>query len=454
MRSSTNSPIYYASLLLALLGVLSSYFIIDIQQGIGLWGAQYTGTITILQFAWLSLCMLSAWKYAPPLHSISDCQHLLGIALIAHLILIPIDSYTSNDITRYLFDGKIALEGLDPYSINHNNNQLTQLKNQWAPPPEHAKYTTLYPPLALGLFSLSASAGITYASVVWKILVAFASIGSLCASALILQHIQRLAYLPLIALSPLLILETGVGAHVDAFSTLFVCLCIWAWQRNKLLLSGVFIALGTLVKLLPLALLLPLFFSARSRKDAFTLCASTISVIISAYALMFLLGFRPIGSISIFFQKWRFGSPAFQTLDSLLSSNTLIIVILTTLASVSALIAWRCFQIGRRSPSTNQQNTIYASIQYMLALPLLLSPVIFPWYLMPLVPLLSMYTRPWLLLWILLAPLSYEVLGQFACCNNWAPAQWPLFILAAGLGIGLFLHTKFNDKKSSQAPAL
>ncbi|GAA59131.1 hypothetical protein P20652_0990 [Pseudoalteromonas sp. BSi20652] len=79
-------------------------------------------------------------------------------------------------------------------------------------------------------------------------------------SALVLKKANKLNNLALVALSPLLILETGVGLHIDAFSALAVIVAIYFWQRQSLLYCGIAIGIGMSLKILPVMLLLPLFF--------------------------------------------------------------------------------------------------------------------------------------------------------------------------------------------------
>jgi hypothetical protein len=84
-----------------------------------------------------------------------------------------------------------------------------------------------------------------------------------------------------------------------------------------------------------------------------------------------------------------------------------------------------------------------------MSLPLILTPVIFPWYLMPLAVLAALHPKPWLLAWILLAPLSYEVLNQFLCCSIWQPATWPLIVLSAAVISAMLLNTLLIKKRHS-----
>jgi len=183
---------------------------------------------------------------------------------------------------------------------------------------------------------------------------------------------------------------------------------------------------------------MPIFLLAIFKRKftfAFITAFSTLLSLIIIYGATFALGFKPIGSIGVFFQKWRFGSPLFTYLETLFNGQALLIVILSLFAIGLLLIAAYLF-----FSKENNSDTLLSGMQFVMTLPLILTPVIFPWYLMPLAVLAALHPKPWLLAWILLAPLSYEVLNQFLCCAIWQPASWPL-VITAGTVISILLLT-------------
>ena len=420
-----------------------SIFFVVLMAALSLWLQQVDwqknshiplGWITVFQYMLMAICMLLAWYYGPKSNLLWDYRWLIIAAVLARLLLLSVEPYSSNDIDRYLFDGKIAISGFDPYRVSHDAPALQELRAIWMPPAEHAKYVTLYPPLALGLFSLASSMGIEWAALVWKLLVTLAGLAILWMMVLVLGRAKKLRHLALIALSPLLILETGVGAHLDVFSALTVCAAIYFWQTKRVYFCGLIIGIGALLKILPLLMLVPLVFFSGKLRVAVRLISATLLTVVSGYALAFLAGFHPIGSIGVFFQKWRNGSPVFNGLDAILSESALAITLplLAIFAVVLAAIwAWRT--------SSSDPNSIqYVKIlQWTLAIPLILSPVVFPWYLLPLVPLVALSPNTFFLAWFILFPFFYEVLNQFSCCGVWAPAQWPIYVLTIGMVLGL-----------------
>lgn len=390
------------------------------------------GWLTIGQYSLLATCMLISWLSGPKTNRIADYKWLIIASVSMRFLLFPVEPYTSNDVDRYLFDGKVAISGFDPYRISHDAEDLVELRQEWAPPKEHAQYATLYPPVALGLFSLAASAGVNSAIWVWKALVTLASLGTLYFMLLVLQRHNVLRHFSLIALSPLLVLEAGAGAHIDTFSTLAISAALYFWTSKRLFYTGVALGLGALSKILPILLLMPLVLSLSNIRHMSTLISGAILTLFAGYASAFLLGLHPIGSISIFFQKWRNGSPLFDFIqNNVAAPNILPSVILFVFVTLS-VVAYYSWQ--NRNISLNAK-----ALQWTLIIPLLISPVVFPWYLMPLVPLFALSPNIFLLLWFVLLPLTYEVQNQFACCATWEPANWPITLLSFGMLAGLVI---------------
>jgi len=451
--------LYYGSLFAVLLLSLTSHFISDVAQGLTANNIANVGLYVIGQYTLMAFFMLLAWYNSPNESSFSHYKAMIIIAIVARIVLIDVSPYTSNDVDRYLFDGRIAYEGFDPYQISHNNPQLSELSAQWQPPQEHAKYSTLYPPVSLALFALSSSFGVENAQLAWQWLLLIAGLLTLFMSGLVLKKANKLKHIALVALSPLLILETGVGLHIDAFSALTVISAIYLWQHKNNALCGATIGLGMSIKILPVMLLLPFFFSQKNVKEAAILvinCGLTVTLI---YASTYALGYYPVGSISVFFEKWRSASPLFSLIGDTLSSTQIFILIISIVALFSSAIAYFSFgyrkilHASKMANSHKKNNsqvsyTIFAGIQLAIALPLLVSPVVFPWYLLPLVPLLALWPNIYLIGWMIIMPLTYEVLGQYLANQLWQPAHWPIITLAVWYAFTLCSLALFIFKQS------
>jgi len=83
-----------------------------------------------------------------------------------------------------------------------------------------------------------------------------------------------------------------------------------------------------------------------------------------------------------------------------------------------------------------------------LSVPFLLSPVLFPWYLMVFVPLLALRPYASLLLPLGVAPLFYIVLDKWVGQGIWELPLWPAELLAGSIILGL-IWDRLNKKSQT-----
>jgi len=394
--------------LVGLLALLSCYLI-------DLCPPSYTGVATVILYALLTVWMLAYWRLARE------------------------SSNTYIDLERYLWDGAVLLNGFDPYVVAPDNPVIAQLRTVWPTPEEHAVYPTLYPPIALSLFALSALAGPVAGVFVWKFLATAASIATLLLMANILKTLKGESALPLIALSPLMLLEVGIGGHIDVVTSLCLVSALWALLHAKWMIVGLALGLGAGVKLLPVVLFAPLVIALPLRSSLITVTGGALGLL-SCYGTAFALGLTPVGALGVFFAKWEFGSPIYSLLQasSLITNPRLALLTRAVIASLFAL--WRT------------RTDLISGMMAMLAVPLLLSPVVFPWYLLVLVPFLALRPNGFLLIWLSLAPLSYEVLNRFVAEGIWQPANWPLWCIGLGWLVGIATFRLFPRSQTLEWP--
>jgi alpha-1,6-mannosyltransferase len=381
------------------------------------------GRATIALYVSLTVLMFGVWRTSLR----SNCtEHAwtMPCGIAVRLLLVFVPPFTTHDIDRYLWDGRVVLAGYDPYRLAPDAPALAALRSLWPTPAEHAHYTTLYPPGALAVFAATARIGGEAAPLVWKLLVAGASVGTLLAIVRLLRERGIERHLPLVALSPLLVLEGGVGGHLDLLAALTVALALLLATRNRPLAAGIAIGTGVLVKFLPGTLFLPLaaHFPGNER---WRLLTGTIATVGLGYGLAVAFGLQPLGSFFVFFAKWRFGAPLFAVLAGVTPAP--VSFLLGSLLVVGLLLSWILAQRGQ----------LATGIEVALATPLMVSPVVFPWYLGPLAALSALEPSATLLAWLTAAPLSYEVLDRFAPGRGWSPRLWPLWVTGAGILLGV-----------------
>ena len=391
-----------------------------------------TGYI-VLSLAMSGLSVL-AWQ-----SQILTPRGALFLTIVGCLCLTPLLPYTSNDTQRYLWDGAVFVSGLDPYITAPNDPLAAHLRDIWATPEEHAAYATLYPPGALSLFGISSLAGPKYAIWVWKLMITLAAIFSLIASFKLLEFRGLTRHFYLVGFCPLLLFETGVGGHVDIFSVLGITLALWALDREKVVLAGIIIGLAATTKFLPAVIVGPLLFLLPTRK-ALTIFASSALTWLCVYGVMFGLGYKPLGLLPTFFEKWRGGAPFYPILEALkqglaLSNGAFLTGVLGLAVAGFSASAW----LAKRGQAA-------IAITLCLSVPLLLSPVLFPWYLLALIPFLGLRPSVTVFLAVTLVPLNYAVLNKWLAQGVWDQPVWPAAVLALAIAAGLAFDTYLTVK--------
>jgi hypothetical protein len=143
---------------------------------------------------------------------------LLGTAIAIRLVFLFMP--TGYDAYRYVWEGRILLEGFNPYVHPPNDPLLTPFRNEIWQSVGHPDATAIYPPLTQWLFAAMASLGIGLLG--FKIVFAAADM-ALCA--LLSRKFGPRAAL-IYAWNPLAAVSFAGGGHYDS---LFMIAMVLAW---------------------------------------------------------------------------------------------------------------------------------------------------------------------------------------------------------------------------------
>lgn len=380
----------------------------------------------------LTIVMLLAW--ATDRGTRRELVWLLGAAVVARLVLLGAPTTTSTDSIRYLWDGRVLLSGLDPWGIPPRDPRLAALAATWPIPPIYSHLPTVYPPGAVAAFALAAAAGAKWAPLVWQALLSAAGI----ATVLLMARTSR-RHLALVAFSPLLVLETGVGRHVDAFAGLGVAAALYLARGGASAPAGAALAAGALAKPLCLAALPALVASASRARARGRVAAAAATVVGTSYVAMLAAGLRPVGSLPDFLRGWRFGAPLFTLLCATVGEAGAWLMTAVVIGIGGAMSIW----LARR-------RSVGHGLVVGLGATLAASPVVFPWYLMPLVPAVALAPSAAALAWLSTVPLTYEADATAAAIGTWLPAEWPLWVIALAVAAGAFVDAVRLRQRRSQ----
>ena len=360
---------------------------------------------------------------------------LVAILMRAPWFFVPLSN--GKDCCRYLWDGAVTANGVNPYEYSPQEvldgqtdnpaiEQLAQSGHAILEGVNHPKLRTIYPPAAQGAFALAywiAPWDLTG----WRIvLVGFDILAALAVLALL-----RVSGLPpslmfIYLWNPLLVMETYQAAHMDLLVGAMVVCFAWAIVRNRSLAATIFLALAIGVKLWP-ALLAPfLLRSVWGNWRRLALVSGLLIVLLLSMAVPFSTAFGTSADSGLltYARIWTGRSGAYPTFDKLgwwlqvkLSLDVdghyvgrgLMALVLAPLA------VW----LGLRRPYDNR--ALCRRMGLVILLMLLLSPALWPWYYVAVIPLAAVASpRLGLLLWTALLPLSYlEGAGLSAAQLTW-----------------------------------
>ncbi len=303
-------------------------------------------------------------------------------AIVAVGVLLLLRTNLSTDIYRYLWDGWLLKSGINPYLVLPNDPRLAGFQSSdlyrilyWK-----TEYTP-YPPLAQLIFSAAHAA---YSSVGLPAAKFVLALPVVVLAAWFYRTTER-HWFAMFTLNPLLLFETFYGGHIDAWATLFAFFAYLQFAADGVVLSASLLALGTLTKVFPV-ILLPLFLAdllrRRHLKDAFAYLAIFGGIVGAGYLPFMISSPFPVLRLISFAKTFHFNSPVFSLLSEALrpiagagAEEAALKVCSVALVLVLAYISVR-----------HRVSTLTVGAAYVFYL--LLTPQVYPWYTVFLVPVL------------------------------------------------------------------
>jgi alpha-1,6-mannosyltransferase len=329
---------------------------------------------------------------------------VLAVAALMRLAVLLAPPYLSDDINRYVWDGRVEGAGINPYQYVPADPHLAALRDQTIfPNINRSDYApTIYPPVAEYVFFLGTRLGESLTAMKATLL-AFELAG-----VLLLLRLLRDSRLPpgrilIYAWHPLTLWEFAGSGHVDAAVVTFVVLALWARRREAAWLSGSALAAAALVKFFP-AVLFPALYR---RWDWKMPLAAAVTVIV-AYLPFIGAGRALLGFLPGYLQEEGLQSGAGLFLWNLLRSVPLLEH--AGSAVYLALAAAALLALAVHSVVTAEGRYLASALTLAVAAMVLVSPH-YPWYFTWIVPLISLTPRPSALYLTLACPLLYFVPG-------------------------------------------
>jgi hypothetical protein len=319
----------------------------------------------------------------------------------------------SDDIYRYVWDGRVQHHGINPYRFPPQAPEIRHLRDPIFEGMNNKDIPTIYPPLMQHLF---ATTTIFSESLLWMkatfTLVDLALIGILM-GLLKLKNESPLRAI-IYAWSPLVLVEVAGNGHNDVFALAFLLAALGAILLDKGTLSICFLSLSGLAKLMGFVLA-PLF-TRSVRASAWLALPVTCIVISWPY---FGVGFEAFRGLFEFGTRWRANDGLFHLLVELTRDlDTAKAVAAGLFAGLMGLL------LLRKTPPVRASYIATGAI-------LLLSSTVHPWYVLWIVPFLCFYPNPAWLLFTGTVVLSYHAAFLTPAGTAWTE-QTPIKLLEYG----------------------
>ncbi len=363
------------------------------------------------------------------------------LAVVARAAIAGGAPLVSDDVYRYLWDGRVQQFGLSPYEAAPVDPALAGIHTEATRriDPTSAVLPSLYPPLAQRFFLVVTAVDDSVAAMVAAVVVCDLLTLLVLWRWLVTSGRNRwwvLAY----AWHPLVILEGAAGAHVDAVGTLLVATAAWALARRRSLAAAMAIAGAVAVKFLPLVLLPLLWRRVRLRHAA----VAGAGVALLYLPFMQPTGVLPIGSLATYAAQWRFNGPLFRWIEAWVGVPGAVA------AAVGAGLAAAVLARRRLPPDAP------AAWAWPLGVTVALMPAVYPWYLVWMTPFLTSRAVAPLVVWTLVAPLTYLVWTSHLAGRGWFVPGWVELVeygLVAGAAVWLWAGGRWRGASVGQHAA-
>lgn len=220
-----------------------------------------------LLFLWCTLFSIAyfLWK-----NNQNNFYILVVISVLFRLIFIFSIPNLSQDFYRFIWDGRMILEGFNPYLslpktlIEQQKYSINQAISLYQGMGEmNASHYTNYPPinqLCFLIAAIFANKSILGSVVIMRIIIILADIGIIYFGKKLLENLNLAIHnIFLYALNPFIIIEMTGNLHFEPVMLFFLFWAIYKLRQQKWVWAAILIACAVSVKLIPL-LFLPLFF--------------------------------------------------------------------------------------------------------------------------------------------------------------------------------------------------
>lgn len=260
------------------------------------------------------LVYLGIFKWVKPEQVIP----LLIISIFLRFILVFAFPNLSDDIYRFIWDGRLLINGWNPFDhlpsfYIEQGIQVPGITEELYHELNSPNYFTIYPPVAQAVFAFACwifPNSIVASAILMKVFLFACEVGTIVLLVKLLRHFE----LPqknvlLYALNPLIIIEITGNLHFEGAMIFFLLLAFWWLIKQQYVFSAAAIALSIASKLLPL-IFLPFLIRrlgwAKSFRYFLVVGLTLALLFVPLFSGLFLENFG--SSLDLYFRKFEFNA--------------------------------------------------------------------------------------------------------------------------------------------------
>jgi alpha-1,6-mannosyltransferase len=341
----------------------------------------------------------------------------LGVSALWQFAFLRMPPGVDDDIHRYVWDGRMQRLGYNPYLVVPNDPAFASLHTDETRTLNNPEVPSPYPAGAQLFFRAVTSIhesmlALKVAFVVCDFTIALILLGVLRRTGRAKHWVLAYAWHPLLAI------EVAGSGHIDILGALLLLLSAAALLRRWRAVAAISFGLAVGVKLLPIVLL-PLYWKRIRVRDG-----AVAAIILGLLYMPFLNhGQIPIGSLGTYVQRFRFNDPVFAALQRIAAPQ-----IVAALAALVGMLA----AIWMRRKSDGESSDAFA---WPMAASLLCAPVVYPWYMLWLLPFIRSTSTVPLMIWTLSIIPTYYVWHLRAIGQQWVVPEWIVVLEYGSLAI-------------------
>ena len=366
------------------------------------------------------------------------------LAVLFRLLFLVAIPNLSQDFYRFVWDGRLILEGLNPYL--HTPNELMESSIGLFPQMNtlyegmgalSAKHYSNYPPVHQMPFIIAAfisKHSILGSIVVLRLILISADLGILVFGKKLLKKLNKpTRTMYWFILNPLVIIELTGNLHFEGLMLCLFIMSLYFIHSKKWHIAAVVMALSIAVKLVPV-LSLPLFLNKLGWKKSVLFYSVTAAVFIILFIPFFSFGLLEnfSATIGLWFSNFEFNASVYYFLKGTLENINGVSVINSMGIIVACVVTLQTsYLLLKKKKETSQ---IILMILWILSGYYFISTTVHPWYIISLL-LLSVFTNyKFVLVWSYTLILSYIAYNEFSVeeCNSILIIEYTPVILMLG----------------------